>query len=144
MMDEATSAGESRGRAATTPRFRGKYLSVTSYKSNGTAVATPVWFVQQDGRLLVETDAAAGKVKRIRRNPAVQVAACTASGRLRGEPVPAVAEVLPESEVSGTERLIIRKYRVDAAIIRPLQSVHSALHIGRPRTRPVILAITLS
>ena len=44
-------------------------------------MATPVWFVQQGGRLLVETDAAAGKVKRIRCNPAVQVAACTA-GRL--------------------------------------------------------------
>ena len=143
MTDEAAAAGQSRGRAAAAPMFRGKYLSVTSYKADGTAVATPVWFVQQDGRLLVETDAAAGKVKRIRRNPLVRVAACTAGGRLRGEAVPAVAEVLPESEVAGTERLIIRKYRLDAAIIRPLQAVHSALRLGRPRTRPVILAITL-
>jgi PPOX class probable F420-dependent enzyme len=122
--------------------FRGKYLSITSYKRDGTGVATPVWFVQQDGRLLVETDAASGKVKRIRRNPAVQVAACTASGRLRGGQVPAVAEVLPESEVSGAERLITRKYRADILIIRPLRFVQSALHIGRPRTKPVILAIT--
>jgi len=124
--------------------FRGRYLSITSYKRDGTAVATPVWFVQQDGRLLVETDAASGKVKRIRRNPVVQVAACSASGRLRGEQVPAVAEVLPESEVSGAERLITRKDRADIVIIRPLRFVQSALHIGRPRTRPVIVAITPS
>ena len=30
----------------------------------------PVWFLQDDGRLFVETDAAFCKVKRIRRNPA--------------------------------------------------------------------------
>jgi hypothetical protein len=31
-------------------------------------VATPVWFVQEAGRLLVQTDANSGKVKPIRRN----------------------------------------------------------------------------
>jgi len=54
-----------------------------------------VWFVQRDGVLLAETDAASGKVKRIRRDPQVRVAVCTASGRLRGEPVPAVAGSSP-------------------------------------------------
>lgn len=143
-MDGVASAGQSRGRMAASSVFRGKYLSITSYKRDGTGVATPVWFIMQDGRLLVETDAASGKVKRIRRNPAVQVAACTARGRLRGEQVPAVAEVLPESEVSGAERLIARKYRADIVMIRPLRFVQSALHIGPPRTKPVILAITPS
>jgi hypothetical protein len=37
-------------------------------------VATPVWFVSQHGKLLVETDAASGKVKRIRRSPAIKIA----------------------------------------------------------------------
>ena len=55
-----------------------------------------------------------------------------------------MAEVLPESEVSGAERLITRKYRADIVIIRPLRFVQFALHIGRPRTRPVIVAITPS
>ncbi len=144
MTDNAARACQSPDRADTPPVFRGKYLSIISYKADGTAVATPVWFVQQDGRLLVETDAAAGKVKRIRRNPVVQVASCTACGLLRGEPVAAVAEVLPEPEAIGTERLIADKYRADILIVRPLQFVHSALHLGRPRTRPVILAITPS
>ena len=27
------------------PRFTGKYLSLTTFKRDGTGVATPVWFV---------------------------------------------------------------------------------------------------
>jgi PPOX class probable F420-dependent enzyme len=141
-MEEAAFAERSAGRPAATWVFPGKYLSITSYKRDGTAVATPVWFVQQDGRPLVATDASSGKVKRIHHNPAVRVAVCTASGRLRGEQVSAVAEVLPESEVSDTERLIMHKYRIDLLIIKPLRFLQSALHLGRPRTKSVILAIT--
>ena len=81
---------EPRQPAVTLAAFPGKYVSLTSYRRDGTAVATPVWFVRQDGRLLVETGAASGKVKRIRRNPAVQVAVC-ARGRLRGRPARAAS-----------------------------------------------------
>ncbi len=123
------------------PAFPGKYISITSYRRDGTAVATPVWFVQQDGKLLVETDATSGKVKRIRRNPLVQVARCTGNGGLRGGLIPAVAEVLPESAVGDIEPLLKRKYRADLVIIGPLRVLQSALHIGRPRANPVILAI---
>ncbi len=50
--------------------FPGKYLSVTSFKRDGTRVATPVWFVSDGGRLFALTGALA-KVRRIRRNPRV-------------------------------------------------------------------------
>jgi hypothetical protein len=36
----------------------------------------------------------------------------------------------------------MRKYRSDLVIIRPLWFVQSALHLGRQRSTPVILAIT--
>jgi uncharacterized protein len=143
-MNEATSAGRPYQPATAVPVFHGRYLSITSYKRDGRGVATPVWFVQRDGRLLVETDAASGKVKRIRRNPQVRVAVCTASGRLRGEPVPAVAEILPGSQIDAVERLIAGKYRLDMIIIRPLRFVQARLHLGRPRTKPAILGITPS
>jgi PPOX class probable F420-dependent enzyme len=130
--------------ATATPAFRGRYLSITSYKRDGRGVATPVWFVQRDSTLLVETDAASGKVKRIRRNPQIRVAACTASGRLRGEQVPAVAQILPGSETGVVERLMADKYRFDVIIFRPVRFVQARLHLGRPRTKPVILGITLS
>ena len=141
-MNEATSAGRPYQAAAAAPAFRGRYLSITSYRRDGQGVATPVWFVQRDGMLLVETDAASGKVKRIRRDPHIQVAICTASGRLRGEQVPAVAQILPDSEIGAVERLIADKYRFDMIIFRPLRYLQARLHLGRPRTGPVILAIT--
>jgi hypothetical protein len=50
--------------------------------------------------------------------------------------------VLSGSAAEAAERLINRKYRSDLLIIRPLWFVQSALHVGRPRSTPVILAIT--
>jgi uncharacterized protein len=142
-MAEAASAGARQG-AGAVQTVRGRYLSITSHKRNGTAVATPVWFVEQDGRLLVETDAASGKVKRIRHNPAVLVAECSANGRLRGGQLPAVAELLPQSEVARVHRLMTQKYRADLVVIGPLRALQSALHLGSPRTHSVILSIMLT
>jgi hypothetical protein len=130
------------GAPPVTWRFTGKYISLTTYRRDGTAVATPVWFVQEGGRLLVRTGTASGKVKRIRHNPAVRVTVCTARGRLRGQQASGVAYVLSGSEADTAERLITRKYRSDLMIIRPLWFVQSALHLGRQRSTPVILAIT--
>jgi len=141
-MNETASAARPYEPAAAAPVFRSRYLSITSYKRDGRAVTTPVWFVWRDGSLLVQTDAASGKVKRIRRNPQVRVAVCTASGRLRGEQVPAVAEILPDSEIGAVERLIADKYRFDMILFRPLRFIQARLHLGRPRTGPAILAIT--
>lgn len=129
---------------AAVPRFGGRYLSLTSYRRDGVAVATPVWFVEENGMLLVQTDAASGKVKRIRRNPSVRVALCTASGRLIGPRVPATAVLLEPSGTSRVKRLIQQKYRLDALIIRPLWFLKAMLHIGKPRTHLVILSITPS
>ncbi len=129
-------------RGAAARRFRGKFLNVTSYKRDGTPVATPVWFVEQDGRLLVETDSCSGKVKRIRRDPAVLIAPCTATGKLRGGQVSGFARLLPDSEISGVERVIKRKYRADLMIIAPLRRIQSWLYPGRPAGQPVIISIT--
>jgi PPOX class probable F420-dependent enzyme len=141
-VNEAASAGRPYQSDTAVPVFRGRYLSITTFRRDGRAVATPVWFVQRDGKLLVETDASSGKVKRIRRDPHVRVAVCTASGRLRGEQMTAVAEILPDSEIGTVERLIAGKYRFDLIIFRPLRFAQARLHLGRPRTEPTILAIT--
>jgi uncharacterized protein len=140
-MSEATSPGRT-DQPAAAPVFHGRYLSITSYKRDGRGVATPVWFVQRDGRLLVQTGVTPSKVKRVRRDPRIQVAVCTASGRLRGEQVPAVAEILPDSETAAVDRLIADKYRFDLIIIRPLRFLQARLHPGRPPARWVILSIT--
>ncbi len=101
--------------------FDGRYLSLTSFRRDGTPVATPVWFVREDGRLLVETGARSWKVRRIRRNGDVTVAVCTASGRLRGAPLPAHAELLPPDELARVHALLGRKYRFDLLLLRPIR-----------------------
>lgn len=65
------------------PVIWGKYVSITSFRRDGTGVATPVWFVQEGGRPLAQTGANSGKIKRIRRNPRVMIVPCGATGRLR-------------------------------------------------------------
>ena len=46
-------------RAAPAPadveRIPGKYLSITSFRRNGSGVATPVWFATEGDRLFVMT-----------------------------------------------------------------------------------------
>src|SRR5437867_2586309 len=62
----------------------GNYLSLTTFRRDGSAVATPVWFVHDFDRLLVQTDGSSGKVQRLQRNPHAIVAPCTARGRVTG------------------------------------------------------------
>lgn len=123
-------------------RFPGKYLSVTSFKHDGTGVATPVWFVIDDGRLLVKTDRESLKVRRIRRNPGVMVAPCSASGRVHGEPVPAQAELLPDSEIDRVDRLMARKYRIDRILILPVYRLVQRLRGAHGGAGEVVIAIT--
>jgi uncharacterized protein len=123
-------------------RFPGKYLSLTSFKRDGTGVATPVWFVIDDGRLLVKTGRESFKVKRIRRNPAVMIAPCSASGRLRGEPVPAQAQVLPPGQPDSVERLMARKYRIDRVLILPIYRALQRLRGAPAGGAEVVVAIT--
>ena len=49
---------------------------MTSFKRDGTGVATPVWFVSDGTRLFAFTDLHSAKIWRIRRNPRVLVASC--------------------------------------------------------------------
>jgi len=123
--------------------FEGKYLSLASFRRNGTGVATPVWFVEENGRIFVKADGDSYKVKRIARNPAVTVATCTAWGRLRCEPVSAHAEVLSESAAQRAEELMARKYRLERALILPLYRAVQRIRGRRARGKdPVFLGIT--
>ena len=123
-------------------RFAGKYLTLVSFKRDGTPVATPLWFVLDDDRLLAMTDAHSAKVKRIRRNPEVAVAPCKASGRLTGEPIAARAEILPPEEIEPAQRLMARKYRVDRVLVLPVYNLVQRLRGKRLSREGVVLAIT--
>jgi PPOX class probable F420-dependent enzyme len=123
--------------------FAGKYVSLTTFRRDGTAVSTPVWFIPENGSLLVETDGNSYKVKRIRRNDNVTVASCNATGRVTGDVVPARAAILPADELPRVERLLHQKYRLDYIFVLPIYLLVQRLR-GRPLRyeRPVVLSIT--
>ncbi len=57
-----------------------QFLNMETFRKNGQGVKTPVWFVQDEDRLRVWTQAGSGKAKRIRNDSTVRVAPSTASG----------------------------------------------------------------
>ena len=145
-MTVATAAsGVAQERPAVFAAFPGKYLSVTTFRRSGEPVATPVWFVEEDGRLYVDTDGASGKVKRIRANPHVLVAPCTASGTLKAPKLAATAEVIDHSAMPASVREhYARKYRVDKVMVLPVYRLMQLVKGGRARpNKPVCLVITL-
>lgn len=79
----------------------GKYVSLTTFKKDGTPVATPLWGARDGDTLLVWTTTDSWKVKRIRRNGKVTIAPCTARGEIKGDAVDGVASLL---DAAGTEK----------------------------------------
>ncbi|MDO0924496.1 PPOX class F420-dependent oxidoreductase [Streptomyces sp. TG1A-8] len=90
----------------------GKYLLVTTYRKNGSPVATPVWVVRDGDTLGVWTAAGSGKVKRIRRRPDVLVGPCDVRGHPTGDQLPATAEIADASTTARYRTLLTRKYGV--------------------------------
>ena len=88
----------------------GKYLSLTTFRRDGTPVPTPVWLIRDGESLQVTTDMDSGKVKRIRNNPEVLVAPCDMRGRLTGESIPARATLQTPEQSARTADLIRRRY----------------------------------
>jgi uncharacterized protein len=112
--------------------FPGRYLSVTSFKRDGTGVATPVWFVSDGTRLYALTDARSAKVRRMRRDPKVLIAPCRPDGKLRRAPVPAHVEVLTTTpELERVQRLLRDRYKVSYRLIMLIYRLGHRLR-GKP------------
>ena len=88
-----------------------RYISLMSFRRDGTGVPTPVWAAPLDGKLVIFTNRDSYKVKRIRNNPAVRVARCDASGKLLGPWFEGKASIVEDG--SRQERIIkalVNKY----------------------------------
>jgi PPOX class probable F420-dependent enzyme len=64
---------------------KAKFISLETYKRNGEAVRTPVWFVEESGLLYFHSPGKSWKVKRLQRNPVVRLAPCARFGRIEGK-----------------------------------------------------------
>jgi len=93
------------------PQISGQnYVSLKTFRKNGDAIATPVWFGEENGKLYVMTRSTMGKTKRIRNNGKVTVAPCTVRGKVTGQEFPAAARILPPQDGPSARRSINRKY----------------------------------
>jgi uncharacterized protein len=85
-----------------------RYISLTTFKRDGSPVSTPVWVVSDDGkRLLVWTAENTWKVRRVRRDPRVLVAASSFRGRERSGRLPGRARLIRDP---GIDALLRSKY----------------------------------
>ena len=88
-----------------------KYGLIVTFKGDGAAVPTPVWFgLDDEGRLYFRTGPDVAKVRRIRRNPRVLVAPCTVRGKPLGASVEGTARELPKDEREHAEAAIQSNY----------------------------------
>lgn len=98
----------------------GKFVQLTTFRKDGTPVPTPVWAVVDGPDLLVVTDVATGKVKRIRHTPRVLVVPCGMRGAVEpGAPeVEATAAIVTDqAEVRRLISMIKKKYPVLGRIL---------------------------
>ncbi|NJN17038.1 MAG: PPOX class F420-dependent oxidoreductase [Oscillochloris sp.] len=87
-----------------------EFMVLTTYRRNGDAVPTTVWFAEADGILYVTTAFEAGKTKRIRTNPHVTVAPSDQVGNVQGAIVPAQGRILEPHEYEPAIQALQRKY----------------------------------
>jgi uncharacterized protein len=87
-----------------------KYISLATFRKNGVAVYTPVWFGEENGKLYVVSEAGAGKCKRIRNNSKVRIAPCSVRGKITGPEFEATARILSTEEGVLARETVRRKY----------------------------------
>jgi PPOX class probable F420-dependent enzyme len=87
-----------------------KYISLASFRKNGDAVYTPVWFGEKGDKLYVMTRSDSGKYKRIKNNPKVRIASCTMRGKITGPEFGATVRMLPHEDWPSASETIKRKY----------------------------------
>ncbi|MFR9749980.1 PPOX class F420-dependent oxidoreductase [Nocardia sp. 004] len=114
------------------------YVLLTTFRKDGTPVATPVWAVTENGKLYVWTVTDSWKVKRLRRNPAVTVQPCSATGKPHGDVVEGTGRVLDAAGTDRVRALLRRKYWLTG----PLVILGSTLRRGKSGT--IGIELTLS
>ena len=87
-----------------------QFINLTTYRKSGQPVVTTVWFAHEGDRIVGTTQQQAGKLKRLRNNPAVSVAPSTATGQVLGEAADGVGRVLPVEEYDAAEAALRSKY----------------------------------
>ena len=89
-----------------------KYALLVTFRKDGTAVPTPVWFaLLDDRRLVTSSEERTAKVRRMRRDPRARVFPCDPRGKPLGPGVEGTARILQDAdECERAEAALDRHY----------------------------------
>ena len=126
------------------PLADSRFVSLTTFRRSGEPVSTPVWVGRDGTSLVVLTPADSGKVKRLRRDPRVEVRPCGRFGAVDDgvEPVSGTAELREHTDDVERARATIRAtYPIESRLVLGIERLVERLR-GRPRTERLALLIT--
>jgi PPOX class probable F420-dependent enzyme len=111
---------------------KNKYLSLTTFRKDGTPVATPVWLARDGDTIVVVTEPSAGKAKRLRNSDRVLVAPCDMRGRVREDvaAVPGTAQLQGAEGTTTSMALIRKRYGIQARLAFWRQDRKARKHPG--------------
>jgi uncharacterized protein len=116
-----------------------RFVSLTTFRTSGEGVSTPVWVARDGDALVVTTPENSGKVKRLQHTAGVELRPCSRTGRVDDAVAPLVASAEILSDDASRRRLtelIRRKYGLEYRIVMGFERLSRS---GRPR---VLLRIT--
>jgi PPOX class probable F420-dependent enzyme len=122
-----------------------KYLLLTTFKRDGTAVSTPVWVVGlDDGRVGFWTSSGSGKAKRLAHTARVTVQPCDARGRTRPGTTSseATADVVSGAAYDDIRGRIVDKYGFMTKVTKLLGTIGGTLKGKRIPYGDIGVAIT--
>lgn len=94
-----------------------RQILLVTFKRSGEGMPTPINYGVADGKIYVRTDPSTGKVKRLRNNPRVVVVPSTFRGKPKGQAVPGLARVLPESEHAHADQVIAGNWSMPMKVL---------------------------
>jgi len=103
-----------------------KFVSLTTYKKDGTPKPLPVWIAAlPDGRVGFTTSGESWKAKRVRTNPQVTLRPCDQRGRVAdgAAEVTGTAVVVSGTEFAEVEALIKAKYGFMFTVMKTVNSM---------------------
>jgi uncharacterized protein len=101
---------------------------LTSFRRDGTPVGTPVSLAVDGERAFIRSPGTGWKVRRMLRDPRVEIAPCTARGRPTGASIPALARPLEGGEAKAAGRALRRRHPMLQGVVVPL--VHRLMRCG--------------
>ena len=121
-----------------------KYVSLVTFRRSGDRVPTAVWFTKfgdAANTYCVITETNAGKVKRIRQNPRIEIQVCDIKGKVKESATTysGVSRLVTGSEAIAIRKAIAKRYGITYKIFSIYNLIGSVLkrRSGQPETNIV-------